>query len=189
MIKMVFEHNTRCRTLHALAMTRTHQKSIPFLSKIVRDWSICQSRTHMSAIWSGLNRNREIHAFFRKSRSLTCPPSLPLAHHTNIDKNQAQTCIAVTISRRSAELKPGNQRFSPESSGFHPKIHPMGPALTNRPKIDKNGIADIVWCQLETTPWNLPGRRWSDRNRAMHTHCSHTSLLHCIFKFAIKTTP
>ena len=110
-IKMFFEHNTRCRTLHPLAMTRTRQKSIPFLSKIVRDWSICQSRTHMSAIWSGLNRNREIHAFFRKSRSMTCPPSLTRAHHTNIGKNQAQTCIAVAISRRSAELKPGNQRF------------------------------------------------------------------------------
>ena len=42
---MFFEHNTRCRTLHALATTRTRQESIPFLSKIGCHWSICQSRT------------------------------------------------------------------------------------------------------------------------------------------------
>ena len=80
--------------------------------------------------------------FFRKSKSLTCPPSLPSTDHTNIGKNQAQTCSAVAMSRRSAELKAGNQRFSPKSpqntsksplTGRH-----MGPALTDRTGIGKN---------------------------------------------------
>ena len=105
-------------------------------------WSICESRTHTTSTKGKCMKMHENQRFFRKSKSLTCPPSLPSTDHTNIGKNQAQTCSAVAMSRRSAELKAGNQRFSPKSpqntsksplTGRH-----MGPALTDRTGIGKN---------------------------------------------------
>ena len=102
----------------------------------VRLCSICESRTHTTSTKGKCMKMHENQRFFRKSKSLTCPPSLPSTDHTNIGKNQAQTCSAVAMSRRSAELKAGNQRFSAESSGFHPKIH------------QSHRSRDVIWVRL-----------------------------------------
>ena len=104
--------------------------------------SICESRTHTTSTKGKCMKMHENQRFFRKSKSLTCPPSLPSTDHTNIGKNQAQTCSAVAMSRRSAELEPGNLRSSPKSPKNSPKSPLMGrrmsPALTDRPGIRKN---------------------------------------------------
>ena len=87
--------------------------------------------------------------FPKKSRSLASPRPPALTERPQIGKNHTQTCTAVTMSSRSAELRPGNRRFSPESSGSTPKSHHMGPALTNQTKIGKNEIANINQCRCK----------------------------------------
>ena len=41
-------------------------------------WSICESRTHTTSTKGKCMKMHENQRFFRKSKSLTCPPNIPL---------------------------------------------------------------------------------------------------------------
>ena len=89
--------------------------------------------------------------------------------HTKIGKNQAQTCSAVAMSRRCAELKPGNRGFSPKSPKSSSKSpltgRRMGPALTDRTGIRKNLSHTCIGKQhRDVCAWRREsGRNWAQK--------------------------
>ena len=116
--------------------------------------SICQSRTHTTTPWTGSKRNREIFAFFTKSRSLD-PGHLwelsPGWSTTNRQKSRADVKISY-IFTGPGEPKPGNRRFSPKSVVLTKFGRPMRSALTDQPKINKNKNTRIDAMQFKSPP-------------------------------------
>ena len=114
--------------------------------------SICQSRTHTMSPWTGSKRNREIIAFFTKSRSMVTSGRYLLGDRPQIDKNHVQTWQSRTFSPDPANRNREIVDFYQKSPGLSKFGRPMRPALTDQPKIAKNKNTHIDAAQFKSPP-------------------------------------
>ena len=94
--------------------------------------------------WTGSNRNRKIHAFFKKSRCRAISATSLSARRPMIGKNPRAQVQCRADRLPSTKPKPGNRRFSQKSSRFTEFRGHMGPALIDHPGIAENLTSTFV---------------------------------------------
>ena len=94
--------------------------------------SICESRTHTTSTKGKCMKMHENQRFFRKSKSLTCPPSLPLAYKQKSEKIRRKYAV-------QSQCHADAQNWNREIEDFH----------RNHPKVHQNHRSrDAVWVRL-----------------------------------------
>ena len=109
--------------------------------------SICQSRTHTTTPWTGSKRNREIIAFFQKSRSLIISGSYSLGDRPQINRNHVQAWQSRTFppkpANRNREIVDFHQNYQ-DSPNFDvvwerlSQINRKSPKIRTRTSMGRN---------------------------------------------------